>query len=131
MRGQTWISRTFPQGSTRILTGPCSTPPERIPLGNASFIAMINYVVRVLQIMSCESDMFKGNLMWGHKSQSWRLVFAMVPGSVDTPPTFYNVTWKKDQYGKWKTLNTPFVHRFLQGSPQPQPNDRVDAHTVA
>ena len=40
-------------------------------------------------------------------------MFAMVPQSKDTPPTFYHVTWKCDQYGKWKTLNTsPYMALF-------------------
>ena len=51
--------------------------------------------------------MFKDNLMWDPQYQSWRLMFAMVPLSKGTPPTFYHVTWKCDQYGKWKTLNSP------------------------
>ena len=34
-------------------------------------------------------------------------VCAMFPKTKDTPPTFYHVTWKQDQYGKWKTVNTP------------------------
>ena len=34
-------------------------------------------------------------------------MIAMVPQSKNTPPTFYHVTWKADQYGKWKTLNSP------------------------
>ena len=45
--------------------------------------------------------------MWDSQCQSWRLMFAMVPQSKDTPPTFYHVTWKQDQYGKWKTLSSP------------------------
>ena len=59
--------------------------------------------------MLCESSMYKHQLMWDQKLQSWRLVFAVLPGSGDTPPTFYNVTWKKYEDGKWRTmsLNTP------------------------
>ena len=99
--------REFPPELNQDFDTSLLYPPEKIPMGNASSIAVINYVVRVLQIMICESNMFKKQLMWDQKFQSWRLVFAMVPGSLDTPPTFYNVTWKKDQYGKWKTMNTP------------------------
>ena len=71
-------------------------PPERIPDGAASAIAVISYVIRLLQIMICESSMFKDNLMWDPKYQSWRLMFAVVPQTKDTPPIFYQVTWKQD-----------------------------------
>ena len=57
--------------------------------------------------MLCESDMFKDNLMWDPSYSSWRLMIAMVFQSKNTPPTFYHVTWKVDQNGKWKTLNSP------------------------
>ena len=73
------------------------SPPEPIPEGAASAIAVISYVTRVLQIMICESSMFKDNLMWDPQYNSWRLMFAMVPQSKSTPPTFYHVTWKCDQ----------------------------------
>ena len=90
------------------------SPAEGIPDGNASAIAVVNYVLRTLQIMIWESSMFKSNLMWGQKFQSWRLVFAMIPAAKDTPPTFCNVTWKKDQYGKWKTMNTPLYSALFK-----------------
>ena len=37
---------------------------EKIPDGNASCAAFMNYAVRALQIMVCESDVFKHQLMW-------------------------------------------------------------------
>ena len=55
-----------------------------IPERNASAAAMINYVIRVLQIMICESSMYKHQLTWDPKFQSWRLVIAVLPGSGDT-----------------------------------------------
>ena len=67
----------------------------------------MSYVTRVLQIMIYESNMFKDNLMWDPQYQSWRLMIAMIPQSKNTPPTFCHVTWKADQYNKWKTLNSP------------------------
>ena len=82
------------------------SPPEPIPEG-ASAIAVINYVTRDLQIMICESSMFKDNLMWDPQYNSWHLMFAMVPQSKSTPPTFDHITCKRDQYGKWKTLHYP------------------------
>ena len=90
------------------------TPTGGIPDGNANAVAIVNYVLRTLQVMICESIMFKNNLMWDQKFQSWRLVFAMIPASKDTPPTFYNVTWKKDQYGKWKTMNMPLYSALFK-----------------
>ena len=103
--------RDFPSELNQTFDTSLLTPNEGIPDGNA---AVINYVVRMLQVLLCESSMFKNNLMWDHKYQSWRLVFAMIPASKDTPPTFDNVTWKKDQYGKWKILNTPQYSAFFK-----------------
>ena len=54
-------------------------------------------MTRVLQIMICESNMFKDNLMWDPQFNSWRLMIAMVPQSKNTLPT-YHVRWKADQY---------------------------------
>ena len=45
--------------------------------------------------------------MWDPQYQSWHLMIAMVPQSKNTPPIFYHVTWKADNYGKWRTLNSP------------------------
>ena len=45
--------------------------------------------------------------MWDQQFQSWRLMIAMVPQSKNTPPIFYHVTWKVDNYGKWRTLSSP------------------------
>ena len=39
-------------------------PQEKIPHGNASCVAFMNYVYRTLQMMICESDMLKHQLMW-------------------------------------------------------------------
>ena len=97
-----WVNRDWSDADHRDFPS-----EKRIPDGAASAIAAISYVIRILEIMICESSMFKNNLMWDNKFQSWRLVFAMVPQTKDTPPTFYHVTWKQDQYGKWKTMNTP------------------------
>ena len=53
-------------------------------------------------------------LMWGPKYHSWRLVFAFLPPSRSTPPTFFNVTWKQNQDGKWRTMNTPKWQDFFK-----------------
>ena len=45
--------------------------------------------------------------MWGPKRNSWRLVFAFLPRSRTSPPTFFNVTWKMSAPGVWRTMNTP------------------------
>ena len=99
--------RDFPSELNQPFDTSLLSPREPIPQGAASAIAVISYVTRVLQIMICEYSMFKDNLMWDPQYNSWRLMFAMVPQSKDAPPTFYHVTWKCDQYSKWKTLNTP------------------------
>ena len=74
-------------------------PQEKIPHGNASCVAFVNYVYRALQIMICESGLCKHQLMWDPKHQSWRLVFAFLPGSRTSPPTFFKTTWKINQQG--------------------------------
>ena len=99
--------RDFPPELNQDFETSLLNPSDRIPDGAASAIAVISYVTRVLQIMICESSMFKDNMMWDPQFNSWRLMFATVPQSKDTPPTYYHVTWKKDQYGKWKTLSSP------------------------
>ena len=107
---QDWVNtdpHEFPSELNQTFDSSMLSPTEGIPDGNASAVAVVNYVVRALQVMIFEPSMFKNNLMWDQKYQSWRLGFAMIPASKDTPPMFYNVTWKKDQYGKWKTVNTP------------------------
>ena len=73
MRGQ------FPPELNQKFDTSLLSPPELIPDGSASAIAVISYVTRVLQLMICESDMFKDNLMWDQQFQSWRLMIAMVP----------------------------------------------------
>ena len=44
-------------------------PTEKIPDGNASSVAVMNYAVRSLQIMICESSMFRHQLMWDSQIQ--------------------------------------------------------------
>ena len=56
-------------------------PQDKIPDGNASRVACVNYVVRTLQMMIGESDVFKHQLMWDSKYNSWRLVFAFLSGA--------------------------------------------------
>ena len=56
-------------------------PTEKIPAGNASFVAVTNYAVRTLQMMLCESSMFQHQLMWDPKYHSCCLVFAFLPAS--------------------------------------------------
>ena len=103
----------FPSELSQPFGASLLNPPERIPDGAASPMAVISYVIRIRQITICESSMFKNNLMRENKYQSWHLMFAMVPQTKDTPPAFYHVTWKQDQYGKWKTLNTlPYTALF-------------------
>ena len=80
-------------------------PNEKILAGNASSVAVVNYAVRTLQIMFCESSMFKRQLMCDPKFHSWRLVFAFLPVSENTPQTFFNITWKMNQDGKWRAVN--------------------------
>ena len=94
--------RDFPSELNQPFDTSRLNPPEHFPDGAASAIAVISYVIRLLQIMICESSMFKDNLMWDPKYQSWRLMFAMVPQTKtkDTPPTLEYETWKQDQYGK-------------------------------
>ena len=100
-------ARDFPPGLNQPIDTSLLNPPELIPEGSESAITVISYVTRVLQIMICESSTFKDNLMWDPQYQSWRLTSAMVPQSKNTPPTFYHFTWKADQYGTWKNLNSP------------------------
>ena len=45
-------------------------PQEKILHGNASCVAFAKYVYRTLQIMICESGLFKHQLMWDPKHQS-------------------------------------------------------------
>ena len=73
-------------------------PTEKIPDRSASSVAVMNYVIRVLQVMICESSVFRHQLMLDSRFNSWRLVFAFLPGSRETPPTFFNVTWPRMAY---------------------------------
>ena len=85
-------------------------PQEKIPHGNASCVAFVNYVYRTLQMMICESDVFKHQLMWDPKHNSWKLVFAFLPGSRASPPTFFNVTWEMNAPGVWQGFVQGFVN---------------------
>ena len=95
-------------------------------------------------MMLCESSMFKHQLMWDPKYYSWRLVFAFLPAFQDTPPTFFNITKKQNQEGKWRTMNTPgwqalfrdlhmrkpnteSIHIQLHGTDLPPPMDTMAA----
>ena len=91
-------------------------PTDKIPDGSASCIAFMNYAARTLQMMICESNMFKHQLMWDAMFNSWRLVFAFLPASRSTPPTFFNVTWKQNQDGKWRTMSTPTWQNLFKPS---------------
>ena len=55
--------------------------------------------------------------------------FAMIPASKDTPPTFYNL----EEGPVWQMEDREYTIDFcsFQGSAQPQPDDRIDAHSVA
>ena len=64
-------------------------PVDKIPDGNASCVAFMNYAVRALQMMICEPNMFNHQLMWDSKFQSWRLAFGFLPAFRWTPPTFF------------------------------------------
>ena len=101
--------RDLPPELNQTLDMSLLEPPEKIPDGNVSSVAVMNYVVRALQNMICETSMFKHQLMWDPKVRSWRLVFACLPGFRDTPLTFFNVTWKQNDQAKWRTLNSPTV----------------------
>ena len=87
-------ARDFPPELNQKFGTALLSPPELIQDGSGSAFAVISYVTRVLQLMICESDMFKDNLMWDPQYSSWRLMIAMVPQSKNTPPIFYHVTWK-------------------------------------
>ena len=73
-------------------------PSDKIPEGNASAVALMNYTLRTLQMLLCESNMFKHQLMWDARFSSWRLVFAFLPASGSTAPTFFNVTCPKNSF---------------------------------
>ena len=77
-------------------------PADLIPDGSASCVAFMNYTLRTLQIVLCESksNVFKHQLMWDARFSSWRLVFAFLPASRAAPPTFFNITWKQIQSGR-------------------------------
>ena len=93
-----WVNRNwsraedkhFPPELNQKFDTTLLSPPELIPEGSGSAIAVVSYVTRVLQLMICESDMFKENMMWDPQYNSWRLMIAMVPlpQSKNTPPTF-------------------------------------------
>ena len=115
------LNRTF---DTSLLT-----PTEGIPDCNARAIAIINYVVRVLQLMICESSMYRNNLMWDQKYQSSRLEFAMIPASKDT-----NVLQCDLEEGPvWQMEDNEYAPVFcsLQRPAQSQCDDRVVAHPAA
>ena len=54
-----WVNRNWSDSDHR-----------EFPDGAASAVAVISYVTRTLQILICESSMFKDNLMWDPKHQS-------------------------------------------------------------
>ena len=56
-------ARDFPPEPNQTFDTALLNPPELIPEGSGSAIAVMSYVTRVLQLMICESDMFKDNLM--------------------------------------------------------------------
>ena len=62
MVSQDWLNsdpREFPSELNQTFDPAMLTPHEGIPDGTASAIAVVNYVVRTLQVMICESSMFK------------------------------------------------------------------------
>ena len=113
------LEKNFLQSSTRSLTPRSLTPRSLTP----TFSTLQSSFQMDQPMLSQSSAMwpeccslwsvnqtcsnFKDNLMWDPQCQSWHLMIAMVPQSKNTPPIFYHVTWKADNYGKWRTLNSP------------------------
>ena len=83
MVSQDWVNtdpREFPTKLNQTFDTAMPTPAENIPDGNASAIAVVNYVVCTLQVMIyLWVQHVQEYLMWDQKYQSWRLVFAMIP----------------------------------------------------
>ena len=64
---------------------------DKIPEGNASAVAIMQYVSSKLQIMLIGRDLCQHQLMWDAKHSIWRLVFAFLPGFCTRLPTFFNI----------------------------------------
>ena len=90
-------------------------PSDKISEGNASCVVFMSYTLCTLQMMLCESNVCKHQLLWDARLSSWHLVFAFLPASGSTPPTFFNITWKQMQDGKC-TMNTPKCQEKLKGN---------------
>ena len=87
-------------------------PTEKIPDGNASSMAVLNYVTRVLQTMIGESNLFKHQLMWGSKIPL--MASSLCVSAVSTRLKGYtsNVLQRDlEAGGKWRTVNTPLCSR--------------------
>ena len=82
-----WVNRVwsrseehnFPPELNQKFDTSLLTPPELIPDGSGSAIAVISYVTRILQLMICESDMFKDNLMLRPTQLSSEICAARTP----------------------------------------------------
>ena len=62
------------------------------------------YIIRTLQYMIAECDLFQSHLLYDSGHDTWRFVFAFLPGK---PRLFFNVTWRKNCQWHWKIANTP------------------------
>ena len=63
-------------------------PQEKILQGNASRVAFMSYVHHTLQIMICESDLFKHQLTWDPKRQGWITAGCLSRAGAETPLNF-------------------------------------------
>ena len=67
-------------------------------------VAAVNFLVRHTQHLHSQNEISVHHLTYDHQHDSWRLVFAVLPGN---SPVFYNITWRRAADQSWKVANTP------------------------
>ena len=88
--------------SGMLVNGP--HPRQGVGPDENAVVKVAMYTIRKLQYLIAECNLFQSHLLYASWHDAWRIVLAFLP---DKLPSFFNVTWKKNDRGQWKITNTP------------------------